>query len=278
MLTMNNPEDINKMRNYYRTSDMLNLLMYFPEISPIKNLTIIEDEQDYLENIAYIETLDSNRVDSLKGRSVITGIETSGKKESFLEMLRKVKTKDSQGVLTLFNLDNVPSERYERYAGIAIGIDVGNCVYIDAVGKGFDGREVSKSICTHERYFIPWFELRKCCIENFKQYQTFQIDNKEYQKTRIDRIKFLESIGLNPQIFSSFIPGTYEPIPDFIWLSVIKELLKSLEKKEEFLLSDNFNHFAIHGHTEGKYFRPWQMFDKNRFQKVRKKVYYGTMI
>lgn len=32
------------------------------------------------------------------------------------------------------------------------------------------------------------------------------MDNKEYQKTRIDRIKFLESIGLNPQIFSSFIP------------------------------------------------------------------------
>lgn len=63
MLTMNNPKDINKMRNYYRTSDMLNLLMYFPEISSIKNLTIIEDEQDYLENIAYIETLDSNRVD-----------------------------------------------------------------------------------------------------------------------------------------------------------------------------------------------------------------------
>lgn len=48
--------------------------------------------------------------------------------------------------------------------------------------------------------------MRKCCIDNFKQYQTFQIDNKEYQKTRIDRIKFLESIGLNPQIFSSFIP------------------------------------------------------------------------
>lgn len=51
-------------------------------------------------------------------------------------MLRKVKAKDSQGVLTLFNLDDVPSERYERYAGIAVGVDVGICVYIDAVGKG----------------------------------------------------------------------------------------------------------------------------------------------
>ena len=46
MLTINNPNDINIMRNYYRTSDMINLLMYFPEISPIRNLTIIENEED----------------------------------------------------------------------------------------------------------------------------------------------------------------------------------------------------------------------------------------
>lgn len=271
MLTMNNPEDIPKMRNYYRTSDMINLLIHFPELSPIRNLTIIESELDYERNIDYIETLDSNRVDSLKGRSVINGIENTGRKEDFLDTLRRVKEKDSQGVLVLFNVDNIPSERYERYAGISVGVDVGKCVYIDAVGKGFDGREVSKSICTHERYYIPWFELRSCCIENFKKYQTYQIDNNEYQKTRLDRVKFLESLGLDYQLFGSFIPETYEPIPDFIWLSIIKNLLKGLEKKEDILVTEDFKHFAISGHTEGKYFSPWQMFDKNRYQRVRKR-------
>lgn len=271
MLTINNPEDIQKMRNYYRTSDMINLLMYFPEISPIKNLTIIENEQDYMDNIQYIELLDSNRADSPKGSPIITGIENSGRKEDFLDALKQIKEKDQQGVLVLFNVSNIPSERYERYAGISIGIDVGECVYIDAVGKGFDGREVSKSICTHERYYIPWFELRKCCITNFKQYQTFQIDNERYQKTRLDRIMFLESLGLDYQVFKEFIPETYQPIPDFIWLNIIKEILKQLEKKEEILLNDNFKHFAISGHTEGKYFRPWQMFDKSRYQLTKKK-------
>lgn len=271
MLTMNNPKDIEAMRNYYRTSDMINLLMHFPEISPIKNLTIVEDIQDFQNNIDYIETLDSSRIDSLKDRTLITGIESTGRKEDFLDTLERVKEKDSKGVLTLFNVDNEPSERYERHAGIAVGVDVGECVYIDAVGQGFDGREVSKSICTHERYYIPWFELRRCCIENFKQYQTFQIDNREYQKTRIDRIKFLESLGLDYQTFIEYIPETYEPIPDFIWLSIIKELLKSLEKKEEILINSGLLHFAIHGHTEGKYFRPWQMFDKSRYQLIKKR-------
>ena len=104
MLTMNNPEDIVKMRNYYRTSDMINLLIYFPELSPIRNLTIIENESDYKKNIAYIETLDSIRVDSLKERKVITNIESTGRKEDFLNTLIRVKEKDNEGVIVLFNV------------------------------------------------------------------------------------------------------------------------------------------------------------------------------
>ena len=84
MLKINNLDDIEKMRNYYRTSDMINLLIYFKELSPIRNLTIIENELDYTKNIDYIETLDSIRVDSLKGRNVITGIESTGRKEKRL--------------------------------------------------------------------------------------------------------------------------------------------------------------------------------------------------
>lgn len=271
MLTINNHEDITKMHNYYRTSDMLNLLIYFPELSPIRNLTIIEDELDYQKNIDYIKSLDSIRVDSLKTRNLITGIESTGRYDDFLNTLKRVKEKDKQGVIALFNVTNPPSERYQRCAGISVGIDLGEGIYIDAVSKGFDGREVSKSICTHERYYIPWFELRRCCIENFKQYQTFQISDEEYHKTRINRIKFLESLGLNSNEFIQYIPETYEQIPDYIWLNIIKNLLKKLEKKEDILRKNNFEHFAISGHTEESEFKPWQMFDKSRYTKSRKK-------
>lgn len=268
MLNIKMTEDFQKMKSYYRTSDMINLIKYFPEICSILNLVIINDELDYLENKQELENLDHIRVDSLKGRNIIRGIEVSGPKD-VISIIRKVKEKDSEGVVVLFNFITPPSERYEKYAGISIRIDVGESIYIDAVGKGFDGREVSKSICIHERYYIPWFELRKCCIENFKEYQTYQINNDDYYKTRLERVKFLKSIGLDYEIFSKYIPETYEPIPDFIWLSVIKGILKPLEKKEEILLNDGFSHFAISGHTEGKDFCPWQMFDKNRYEQVK---------
>lgn len=149
--------------------------------------------------------------------------------------------------------------------GISVGVDLVQDVIIDAVSKGFDGREVSKSICTHERYFIPWYDLRKINIGNFKKYQTFQIDNEEYQKTRNEKIEFLKSVGLNPEIFSSYIPEKYQAIPNLIWLSVIKNFLKQLKKNENILISYGFTNFAISGHTEGKQFSPWQMFYKSRY-------------
>ena len=271
MLSSSNREEKELMMNYYRTSDMLNLLLYFPELSPIRDLTIIEDEEDYLKHKDYFDTFTQSRIDTIKSKPIITGIESTGKSSGFYTILKKIKEKDIDGVLTVFNLTNKPSERYERYAGISVGIDVGKDVLIDAVSKGFDGREVSKSICTHERYYIPWFDLRSLNIENFRDYRTYKINNNDYKMTREERIKFLSSIGLDPQVFSKYIPEDYEEIPDFIWLSVIRNIIKKLEKNEELLLSSGFSNFAISGHTEGEKFAPWQMFDKNRFILTKRK-------
>ncbi len=271
MLTISNPQDKELMKNYYRTSDMINLIDFFPNLSPVKDLIIVESIDEYQENKDYFDSFKQNRVDTLKGRTPILGIENAGKSNGFYDTIVKVKEKDSKGVLVLFNIDSEPTERYERYAGISIGINVGENIYIDAVSQGFDGREVSKSICTHERYYIPWFDIRKCSIGNFKQYQTFLISQEEYKKTREERFSFLESIGLKKDVFSKYIPELYEPIPDFIWQDIILNVIKKLEKIEDELLSKNFKHFAISGHTEGRYWKPWGMFDKSRYELVEKK-------
>ncbi len=268
MLKYNNDNDRYEMMKYYRTSDMINLMYYFPNLSPITDIVIVEDEQDYLNNKEYLENFNQNRVDTLKGQKFLTGIENSGKNNCFYETLLKVKEKDSGGVLVLFNISTNPTERYERYAGISVGVNLGENIMIDAVSKGFDGREVSKSICTHERYYIPWFDLRKINISNFKEYRTYIISDEEYKNTREERINFLESIGLNKNDFVNYIPIKYQEIPDFIWESVIRKILKVLEKNEDFLSSNGFTNFAISGHTEGKEFSPWQMFDKSRYTEL----------
>ena len=60
------------MKKYYRTSDMLKLIEFFPEISPITDLIIVESIEDIKKNKEYIDTFMCNRVDSLKGRKLIS--------------------------------------------------------------------------------------------------------------------------------------------------------------------------------------------------------------
>ncbi len=261
MLSINQLNDIEKMLKYYRTSDMLYLLYFFPELSPIRDLTILEKESEYFENKDFWNHFQQNRVDTLKGRRPILEIENSGESKNFYQTFLKVKACDPLGVLVLFNLNCLPTKRYERWAGISVGVDLGKRIYIDAVSKGID---------VHERYEIPWFDLRNLSLSNFKEYQVYQIHSLEYQISRRERIQFLKSIGLKEEEFLAFIPKHYQKIPDFIWLSVISRLLKCLEKNEDFLANEGFTNFMISGHTEGKVFAPWQMSDQKRYTLVKK--------
>ena len=264
MLSINNKNHIEKMRKYHRTKDMINLLMYFPEISPIIDLTIIESVQDYLANYDYCKKFYAHRIDSLITKPVIYDIETSGDNQDFVKLIERIKEIDSEGVLILFDVTYEYSERYERYAGISVGVSIDKGVYIDAVGKGFDGREVSKGKITHEGYFMPWSQLKNLRIENFKSFQNYRIDEDKYKISRNERIEFLLSTGADKINVEKAIPIKYKPIPDFIWEDVIKNIIRKLPKVAEELSQVGLSEFAISGHTEGENFLPWGMFDSSR--------------
>lgn len=272
MLNINNSIDRIEMMNYHRTRDMINLLTFFPDLSPIRNLTIVKSYEDYENNFEFCKGFTTQRNDTLITKPSMKSIEVVETNPMVIKnTFEQVKKLDNDGVVVLFDLCHEPSERYQRYAGISVGVSLGNGIYIDSVGRGFDGREVSKGIASHERYYIPWFDLRTCNIGNFKKYRTYLISDEEYEKTRDARIEFLTSLGLGHELVSEFIPEKYIEIPDFIWLDVIKNLIKKLESMEEELVSAGLNEFAISGHTEGRNFSPWQIFDKNRYTLTRKK-------
>ena len=67
-------------------------------------------------------------------------------------------------------------------------------VYIDAVGRGYDGREVSKGLDCHERYFIPWFDVRKCNLSNFKNYRTYLVNEDDYKM--IDKYSAVSALSI----------------------------------------------------------------------------------
>ena len=266
MLTLKNKKDISLMRNYYRASDMIDFWYFFPDASPLERLAICFDEQDYKKNRPFFDSFESYRVDIEKSERLINGIESDGGTTDYLELFKKIKKINQKAVILFFDLKGEATKRYERLAGISVNVNLGSDVCIEAVGKGFDGREISKGVCVHERYYIPWFNLRGLTIDNFRKYNIFTIEQSDYEKTREERINFLLSLGLKEEEFVNCIPKVYKKIPDFIWDNLIQTLISQLEKNEELLEKYGYKNFAINGNTEGNECYLWQMYNKDRFK------------
>lgn len=264
MYSIKNEKDIYHILKYHRAKDMVNILKFFPGLSPVDDLAVILHEDDYLQNKDKIVHLTSIRNGNPISEACMKSIPTKEINPDYIEIIKEIKKQNKNGVLILFHLNVTPTERYERYAGISIGVSLGKRIYIDAVGKGFDGREVLKGISRHEGYDIPWYDIRKVNIDNFKNYNTFLISQENYIKSREERINYLLSCGLDLDKLETNIPKEYTEIPSFIWLDVIRNIIKPLEKAEELLRSCNFLEFNISGHTEEDRFRPWQMVDDKR--------------
>lgn len=264
MYSMKNEDDIKHILQYHRANDMVNIFRFFPDLSPVKDLAVILDEEDYLKNKNKVAHLTSIRNGNPITQPCMKSIPVKEKDVDILDTIKKIKEENKDGVLILFNLESKPTERYERYAGISVAISLGQRIYIEAVGKGFDGREVLKGICCHERYLIPWEDIIKVNIENFDSYRTYLISQEEYKETRKERIKYLTSCGIDKKVLEENIPKEYTKIPDFIWLDIIRNIIKELIEEEDFLRESNYLEFNLSGHTDGERFRPWQMVNDKR--------------
>lgn len=264
MYSIKNTNDIKYILKYHRANDMVNILKFFPGLSPIDDLAITLNEEDYLNNKDKVANLTSIRNGNPTTQHCMISIPVKENNPDILNIMKKVKEENKDGVLILFHLNVDTTERYERYAGISVAVSLGSYILIEAVGKGFDGREVLKGISCHERYVIPWFDIRKVNISNSKEYQTYFISNKDYQTSREERINYLVSCGIDKNTIEKNIPKEYKAIPDFIWLDIIKNIIKVLYKEEEYLRANGFKEFNLSGHTEGKRFRQWQMVDNKR--------------
>ncbi|MBR4177911.1 MAG: hypothetical protein IKR57_01015 [Bacilli bacterium] len=264
MYSIKNEKDIPYILKYHRANDMVNILTFFPGLSPIDDLVVITDEEDYLNNKDKIENLTSVRNGNPINERCMKSIPVREINPNIIDVIREIKKENPKGVLILFHLNVEKTERYQRYAGISVGVSLGNKIYIDAVGKGFDGREVLKGISCHESYSIPWADIRRINISNLKEYRNFLVSNKDYLISRDERINYLVSCGIDRNVLEENIPNHYNEIEDFIWLDIIKNIIKVLEKEEDLLRSYGFKEFNLSGHTEGRRFRPWQMANDQR--------------
>lgn len=140
-------------------------------------------------------------------------------------------------------------------------------------GKSVDKKAMEKFACYNLDYplgcIIGICDLSDCIkIDDNARKMLLKKNNLVYYHVGTDttkRIEFLVSVGMSEDEVSKRIPENYSEIPDFIWLDIIKNFLGKLDDMEDEFNAIGMLKFAISGHTEGKHFLPWQMFDKSRY-------------
>jgi len=267
MLSANNEHDLEKMKKYGRANDMLLLQEFFPEFCPFENLTLIENEQNYLENEEHLNPDAYRRPDSLIGaqKTIITGRWKSTAEN--LTVLRDIKQQTPDGVMLLFDLHQPKVHRYESGGGMSIGVSVGEKVSIDCLGKGFSGQLLTKgSILPHEIYSIDWQDISGLASVMLRMKKVFRIDDEQYKESVAQWSKFLhETIGYDVSNFKEYIPEKFQGVNKKALLDAVK-ITNKLPKLEQELKSRKLAHFIIQGEIVNGHFSPWQMSAETRFK------------
>ena len=179
--------------------------------------------------------------------------QTTGNRK--LTIFQELKHLDYRRPTTLLKFDYRMKIDKEPLPRIAIRIHLEDGVYINVAApqmgfKSFD--EITKA---SEYYFIPWNELHSCTLNNFKSYQSYQVNDIEYKRER-RKAKNRETI----------IPRQYTEIPSYIWEYIINNLLIPLVDLEDDLLSLGLIDFFIIGYVNKKKFIASQLINRRRLK------------
>ena len=105
MYSLKKEEDIANILKYHRAKDMINIINFFPGLSPVDDLAIILDEEDYLKNKNSISHLTSIRNGNPISEPCMKSIPTKEINPNYNEIIKEIKRENKNGVLILFHLN-----------------------------------------------------------------------------------------------------------------------------------------------------------------------------
>ncbi len=261
----------NKNMIYGKAKGIFLLNKYLPDLYPYKKIQIISSIEEWNKIKDKLPERVTTRTDTKIGdyRNVrISG--TSGKKEDIPLELEEVKKQNPDGVLLLLNTKFPTIPRYENNGGFSVGFNINENVVIELVGKGFDGRELTREKAVHERYIIPWNEVlfirnKKDMIKN-RNVLMYEICDDEYKRTRQERLKFLGEIEkeTDKEIIEENVPIAYKELDEEIIKSILDDIILELCKRKNDLLRDGLKNFNVQGNIVDGKIVPWEIFRPER--------------
>ena len=148
------------MMTYGKAKGMVLVKKYLPDLNPFKNINIVSSIEQWKQVEDNYSDRITCRTDTKIGDAKNVRVEgTSGKKEDIPNILENIKSQNPDAVLLLLETQRDVFPRYENQGGFNVLFNLNESVIIELVGKGFDGRELTREKAVHERYAIPWDDI-----------------------------------------------------------------------------------------------------------------------
>lgn len=259
----------NDMMTYGKAKGIVLLKKYLPDLFPFEAVKIVSSVEEWEQIKGKYSDRLSFRTDSKIGDPRNIRIEgASGKKEDVADVFRQVKNQNPDAVILLLETKKPTIPRYENDGGFNVAVALNDSVVIELVGKGFDGRELTRGKAVHERYVIPWNEIifmgsKKDLMKSRDVRKTF-ISQDEYKRTRQERIDFLKGIESDTDTIYRNIPENYKVHNSSILDSILNDVIFPLYKRKSELPADGLKIFNVQGNIVDGKIVPWEIFRPER--------------
>ena len=236
------------MINMYKKCKGISLVdKYLPNLSPLNKMYVINSLEDWekVENEFPIQMMTA-RCDCPKG---INGKLPNGQtfnRDRVRGYIEEVKSAVPDAVIILEDMKSGSNERIHTQGGVTLDIQIGNHIYMDYVGPGFDCRELCIGKAVHEAWNIPWEEVPFMKDSAIQKYKTMEVNQREYIETAKERALFLiKAFPDKKDEILETIPKRYNGISRQIFRNVREQVIFPLWLQHEQLSKDGLRSFGV---------------------------------
>lgn len=247
ILDLSKKEHLPMINMYKKCKGIALVDKYLPQLSPLNKMYVINSLEDWekVEHEFPVQMMTA-RCDCPKG---VNGKLPNGQtfnRDRVRGYIEEVKSAVPDAVIILEDMKSGSNERIHTQGGVNLDIQIGDHVYIDYVGPGFDCRELCTGKASHETWNIPWNEVPFLKDSAITKYKTSEISQEEYVETAKERILFLiKAFPDRKEEILQTMPKRYNGISRQIFRDVREQVIFPLWLQHEQLLRDGLGSFGV---------------------------------
>ena len=220
--------NISKMRKYGKTKGFLAARLFglptFSHFFVVQSLADVKQLLEMYPNQQYF----CMRSDTVIGDNPIGIGGKNGNRQTIFDYINRISNestnKSSRGVALIYwNDEFCPT--YEINGVYYLSFRPSENLFIDYLGKGWDGSYLSHGRALHESYTIPWNEILEFKPTKRILYRDKVVDKNEYIRLRESRIKDLIQRGIDLNIAETAIPLEYSGISNSIFQQINEDII-----------------------------------------------------